>query len=61
MKFKDDHSWVPDGVEFLTEEVIEMSDNVKATLFFAGFLVMVPSMYLAPTILNALTDIAMRF
>lgn len=38
-----------------------MSDNVKATLFFAGFLVMVPSMYLAPTILNALTDIAMRF
>jgi len=38
-----------------------MTDNMKATLFFAGFILIVPSMYLAPTILNALTDIAINF
>lgn len=37
-----------------------MSDNVKATMFLVGFVFLVPSMYLAPTILNALTDIFMR-
>ena len=39
----------------------DMKDNVKATLFLASFFILLPTMYLAPTILNAITDIAMHF
>jgi len=38
-----------------------MTDNAKATMFLLGFLFLIPAMYLAPSILNALTDIVMRF
>lgn len=37
-----------------------MNDTVKASFFLVGFVLLIPSMYLAPTILNALTDILMR-
>jgi len=37
-----------------------MSDNVKAALFLLAFAMILPVMYLAPTILNALTDIAIH-
>ena len=35
-------------------------DNIKAMLFLAAFVLLLPTMYLAPTILNAITDIAIR-
>ena len=38
-----------------------MTDNVKATMFLMGFLLLIPALYLAPTLLNALTDIVLRF
>ena len=37
-----------------------MSDTAKATLFLIGFALILPAMYLAPTVLNAITDVAMR-
>lgn len=34
-----------------------MSDKTKAIIFFVIFLGLIPILYLAPTILNALTDL----
>jgi hypothetical protein len=36
---------------------LSMSDKTKAILFFILFLGLIPILYLAPTILNALTDL----
>lgn len=38
-----------------------MSDSTKGTLVFVGFLLFLPAMYLAPTILNAITDLMIKF
>ncbi|MDH5232869.1 MAG: hypothetical protein OEZ58_07830 [Gammaproteobacteria bacterium] len=39
---------------------MNVSDNTKAYLFLAAFFLGLPMIYLAPTILNALTDIGIK-
>jgi len=38
-----------------------MSDRTKAIIFLVVFVLFIPALYLAPTILNALTDLVMKF